>query len=503
MALQLPAAGYCKKVDFNGSPSGAYSRQNMITDFGGNTELFDNGLTEGRVQVVGGGVSGQAIRVKYPKGQIGGDKSGAQFVVNLPNSEEMYLEYQVKFDAGFDWSVGGKLPGLAGGTHPTGGVKATGFNGWSARYMWREGGSFKLYLYAVGATGQYFDLGASLQKNKWHTIRQHVKMNSIGSSNGTIRTWLDGKLIKTIGGLEFTKTKALLCDKFFFSTFFGGGTGNWAPNADVHTSFDNILITQTGESECKQVVDGKGVLFEDFEDGDWVSNFGTPWETFTDASSGGKSTVSLSFAAGEKSSKSAHVKFTLNRGSMDNPPFVALTTWFNPDTSKGWDMSTLEGVSFSYKGGAYEVLCRLESHEVRDTEKKAYHRILFNPSIASSWTPVSAPIETFYQPPWLGVIPTPMAQIKNKLTKMTFQIKGNSAIPGNVSGEFWVDDIRLLGLKKVPEKTVSLVKPKAGNSGMIFGSAQGQSMQIHYGKAKPGNSLILFDLNGRLLNVLK
>jgi hypothetical protein len=34
--------------------------------------------------------------------------------------EVLYCQYKVKFEEGFDWKKGGKLPGLAGGDKPGG-----------------------------------------------------------------------------------------------------------------------------------------------------------------------------------------------------------------------------------------------------------------------------------------------------------------------------------------------------------------------------------------------
>ena len=52
------------------------------------------------------------------------------------------LSYDLRFDANFDWSLGGKLPGLSGvapGVSPTlpAGGGNPGDKGWSGRLMWR------------------------------------------------------------------------------------------------------------------------------------------------------------------------------------------------------------------------------------------------------------------------------------------------------------------------------------------------------------------------------
>ena len=84
---------------------------------------------------------GKVLRVAFPKGRSAPRTGGLQFSVNIPSADEYWLSYQVKFEPGFDFRKGGKLPGLtSGGSRYTGGKKPTAGDGWSARYMWRTGG---------------------------------------------------------------------------------------------------------------------------------------------------------------------------------------------------------------------------------------------------------------------------------------------------------------------------------------------------------------------------
>ena len=78
------------------------------------------------------------MRVFYPAGGDGPPGGGAQWIAEFDEGmEEAYLEYKVKFRSGFDFVRGGKLPGMAGGSAPSGSAPADGVRGWSGRLMWR------------------------------------------------------------------------------------------------------------------------------------------------------------------------------------------------------------------------------------------------------------------------------------------------------------------------------------------------------------------------------
>jgi hypothetical protein len=59
------------------------------------------------------------MKVEYPKnsinplsGRVGGV---GWFTHNAQSSQEIYFQYDVKFQHGFSWVKGGKLPGVYGG----------------------------------------------------------------------------------------------------------------------------------------------------------------------------------------------------------------------------------------------------------------------------------------------------------------------------------------------------------------------------------------------------
>lgn len=79
-------------------------------------------LMKGRVSIMTGSQAlgaGSSLAVSYPEDEVGTKETGAQWQLELDGEyEKAFLSYRVKFADGFDFSRGGKLPGLAGGTDP-------------------------------------------------------------------------------------------------------------------------------------------------------------------------------------------------------------------------------------------------------------------------------------------------------------------------------------------------------------------------------------------------
>ncbi|MFK7769799.1 MAG: nitrous oxide reductase family maturation protein NosD [Mariniblastus sp.] len=254
--------------DFDQYPTNrVYTDADLDKDW--NNPSFNNGVTEGRVSIVTGpeayGGTGSALAVSYPAGEHGPSETGAQWKFELDaNLEEVVLSYRVKFKTGFDFVRGGKLPGLAGGTAPTGSTSANGVNGWTGRMMWRtdftgvsgqpeqttaNGISYAKYTDSGPAQdGEDEDKNywnnpdssiVTLQSGVWYKITQRVKMNQPGVSDGILQIWLDDVLVLDEQDKLFRLTSELSIDQMYFSTFFGGGS-SWQTSKDETVYFDDF-----------------------------------------------------------------------------------------------------------------------------------------------------------------------------------------------------------------------------------------------------------------------
>lgn len=216
-------------------------------------------LVDGRDALVGD----FSLRVAYPKGGVGNSETGIQFPIKLadingsekPVYEELYLRYYVYFERGFDWALGGKLPGLMGGEEShlrSGGDQPDGSNGWTMRLMWREEGKAVAYAYLPpgkykeGKWGTDIDLDdKSFYTGYWISIEQYIKVNSIGKEDGILQVWLDGDEVLYLDDVVYrtVDNDAGKIGGIHFSTFHGGNTISWAPRNDSYIRFDGISLS--------------------------------------------------------------------------------------------------------------------------------------------------------------------------------------------------------------------------------------------------------------------
>ena len=256
--------------DFDQHTAGLYTRARLDSDW--NDPRFNDGVDEGRVTVVSGqnafGGTGSSLAVAYPEDEVGTKETGAQWQLELDDEyEEAFLSYRVQFADGFDFSRGGKLPGLAGGSAPTGNAPAEGDNGWTGRLMWltdftgQPGNPEQLTSQAI-SYAKYVDSGfnrdgrnedeihwidpdgsrSEFESGVWYEITQRVVMNTPGVSDGVIQVWLDGVLVHDQTDVLFRTVPDLKIDQVYFSTFFGGGDG-WETTKDETVLFDDFEVS--------------------------------------------------------------------------------------------------------------------------------------------------------------------------------------------------------------------------------------------------------------------
>jgi len=234
-------------VSFNSIGDGSFDRNDTQKAFG----AVDWTRTE-RTRIVSEG-GNKFLRVEFPKGGVGPNEGGAQFMTDFTRSigahDELYLSYRVRVAPGFDWVKGGKLPGLSGGNANSGGSKPNGHDGFSARMMWKGDGSAIQYVYHPDQPSRYGDgmqwNGGALPKGQWVTVETRVKLNTPGERNGVVQGWMNGRKVLDRSGVRFRDTNNLKIDGLFFSTFFGGADSSWAPTKNEHIDFDDFVISKS------------------------------------------------------------------------------------------------------------------------------------------------------------------------------------------------------------------------------------------------------------------
>lgn len=192
----------------------------------------------------------------YPAGN-----NGINAIVPLRKSvTNACMSYSIKFDGGFDWSLGGKLPGLGGvkpGTSPgtpTGGGNP-GDAGWSGRMMWLGPEAYSWagprnqavsYLYSPRQNSYYGDnlrWNRAFQAGEWHRVKQCYRMNTPGESNGVLVARMDGDVVYRDTRYVYRTRDDVKISHLYWSIFRGGADTNWAGDRDSHIEFDNVRIT--------------------------------------------------------------------------------------------------------------------------------------------------------------------------------------------------------------------------------------------------------------------
>ena len=214
-----------------------------------------------------------SLRVSYPKGGVGPGETGGQFPIVLAGMDnlqephyfqELYLRYYVKFEEGFDFRLGGKLPGLMGGGNSwsrSGGDQPDGTNGWSMRFMWRRDGDLVVYAYLPPSEngkwggvqwGQDIDCNFRAEPGKWHCIEQFIDVGTPGHDDGRLMVWIDGVKRLDIDDIRYwdVENNYGRIGGAYFSTFHGGSSASWAPEVDSWAQFDGFVMARERVGEA-------------------------------------------------------------------------------------------------------------------------------------------------------------------------------------------------------------------------------------------------------------
>lgn len=270
-------------VNFENRNVGAYTNAYAKEDFKRNSTdnswwyAMEQNNGENAKIVYDGNEHGNVLQLKYPKGCVGptGNESigapacAGQIIQPLVKlADTMWVAYDIFFEDGFEFRLGGKLPGLCGGKCYTGNARPSTGDGFSARIMWREDGYAVQLMYFMGQISVYGDdflwnlNGTTPQKQfstgKWHRIVTKMSMNTIashglGNKDGRIQTWFDGELSLDVDTLRFRDYDTLHVDKFYLSTFHGGSSAEWAPTKDCFIRYDNFTISTDSIAVSTQV----------------------------------------------------------------------------------------------------------------------------------------------------------------------------------------------------------------------------------------------------------
>lgn len=219
-----------------------------------------------------------AMKATYPEGSynfqhqpLGGISFYASGPANvdLTTAKEVTLGYSVFFQSGFDFNIGGKLPGIYGGDSDELAVSCSGGSRdnrcMSVRLMWRTKGAGEVYTYlppGYDANDAVCDIapfstcnaqyGASVARGsytwaagKWTTVSMRVRLNDVNAQNGEIEMFAGGESVMSVGGLVLRDSDAGRFRGIMMQTFFGGATSNYASPKDQSAYFKDFTLAIT------------------------------------------------------------------------------------------------------------------------------------------------------------------------------------------------------------------------------------------------------------------
>ena len=183
----------------------------------------------------------------FEAGKFGAGGNGHLVRFNIDPGSEYVFEYRLRFDPGYDFSRGGKIPGLAGGNAPSGCQTSTGV-GFTARQMWRENGRLIGYIYDMdqrSACGNAIETGFNFTPGRWYQVKQRIKLNTGSTRNGVLQLWIDDRQVinrSNMGWMTESPTRRI--DRIFLDFFFGGSTADWSPRRNCSLSFSDVAVTK-------------------------------------------------------------------------------------------------------------------------------------------------------------------------------------------------------------------------------------------------------------------
>ncbi|MGB5942936.1 MAG: polysaccharide lyase [Leeuwenhoekiella sp.] len=248
-------------VDFDYPDGTTYDIEKAKQDFG-NTATWSNAQNTT--------IDNKALRVKFTAGLFGTECGFAGATRIIP-SQHVVLEYRIKFENGFTFKKGSKLPGLGGGTTPAGGASTDDGKGFTARTSWTKEspGLFNVYTYyidkATEVYGENIHTSFSFERDIWYVAQLEIKMNSGTDSDGYIKAFIDGKEVLNRQNIRLM-TVGNQIDQVSFSTFMGGGNLSFSPDNDQYLWIDYIKITRLdGPGDSSNQPDGYTFIADERE----------------------------------------------------------------------------------------------------------------------------------------------------------------------------------------------------------------------------------------------
>ncbi len=273
------AAGYANDVNIAAHPDVVHSEKFETDDWVDHFEK--NGhqrfvMIEGRNALVSSDtpnqfvpLDGQALKATIAQGTHDGISAFYNFENRIGyQPEEVYFRYYLRFGDTWDSTYNGKLPGIAhkgfdgeGVPSANGQSPSYGENTWSARGLFEPPeledlgprmpiGFYTYHTDQALPSGEHFvwsnNYQGFLEKNRWYSVEQYIKMNTPGNDDGIMRAWIDGQLAYENVEINLTNNPDFKIRHVWLNLYHGGfGPGEFQAPADISIFIDNLVIAKS------------------------------------------------------------------------------------------------------------------------------------------------------------------------------------------------------------------------------------------------------------------
>lgn len=193
--------------------------------------------------------SSKVMRFHFPEGSIGPAEGGGQWYKTLNEPfHELYFSYRIKFKPGFQWVLGGKIPGVRGGPEWEGFDPPPWDKGFIVLLMWNNRPGIDFYYYHHDQQHTYGDSRTwdyTIEADRWYTITIRVVLNSVdengGFNDGILEGFIDNQMVCQVTGLKLRNLSEIGTDNLIINSFFGGSTDEWASIRDEWIDLDDFI----------------------------------------------------------------------------------------------------------------------------------------------------------------------------------------------------------------------------------------------------------------------
>jgi len=153
--------------------------------------------------------------------------------------EEVYFGYNIMYEPGFDFGIGGKLAGITAYEH----IIPSDTEGTLNVAMWEMNAELQYYgcWRDHGTSGRHINDFEFIPGVWYHICRRYVQ-GDVGSGNAIDEMFIDGILVDNWSGQISRKRSYIGWNAIEWSFFAGGGDSDWSTPGDHDMYIDNAQL---------------------------------------------------------------------------------------------------------------------------------------------------------------------------------------------------------------------------------------------------------------------